>query len=407
MILYVGPIRTIINIIYMKICFICDSIYSFGGVQRVLAVIAKELSKTHDVTIITLDDETESSSNGDIYDLNHTNIKVVFFRFRKMKKFIIYSHKIYSYLYKKVLVQNQQTSDFYARSSFPAAMRNQLTEILNQGNYDTIIGVHAFLSLKLATIRKDLNAQKVIGWMHNSYQAFFENRPAYLEHLKVHFKYQMQKLDDVIVLTHTDAQLYKQHLGISPIVIYNPLTIIPGKRCDIHAKTFLSVGRMSPFHKGFDILITAFAIFAKQNSDWKLNIVGDGPERENLQKLINDNDLTERVTLYPFTSNIQKYYSSASVYVLSSRWEGFPLVLMEAMSHGLPIIASDIPVCREFFENTTFSIFFHSKNCESLKQALMNMSEQADIKKLSDGAMAFSQMVCKIENITKQWEEIL
>ena len=156
-----------------------------------------------------------------------------------MKKFIIYSHKIYSYLYKKVLVQNQLTSDFYARSSFPAAMRNQLTEILNQGNYDTIIGVHAFLSLKLATVRKDLNAQKVIGWMHNSYQAFFENRPAYLEHLKVHFKYQMQKLDDVIVLTHTDAQLYKQYLGISPIVIYNPLTIIPGKRCDIKAKTFL------------------------------------------------------------------------------------------------------------------------------------------------------------------------
>ena len=391
----------------MKICFICDSIYSFGGVQRVLAVIAKELSKTHDVTIITLDDATESSSNGDIYDLNHTNIKVLFFRFRKMKKFIIYSHKIYSYLYKKVLVQNQLTSDFYARSSFPAAMRNQLTEILNQGNYDTIIGVHAFLSLKLATVRKDLNAQKVIGWMHNSYQAFFENRPAYLEHLKVHFKYQMQKLDDVIVLTHTDAQLYKQYLGISPIVIYNPLTIIPGKRCDIKAKTFLSVGRMSPLHKGFDILITAFAIFAKQNSDWKLNIVGDGPERENLQKLINDNDLTERVKLYPFTSNIQKYYSSASVYVLSSRWEGFPLVLMEAMSHGLPIIASNIPVCEEFLSKTTFSTPFKSEDKESLTTALFTMSQCPYLQEYSDQAVKFSQQNNTIDSIIKTWKNII
>ena len=391
----------------MKICFICDSIYSFGGVQRVLAVIAKELSKTHDVTIITLDDATESSSNGDIYDLNHTNIKVLFFRFRKMKKFIIYSHKIYSYLYKKVLVQNQLTSDFYARSSFPAAMRNQLTEILNQGNYDTIIGVHAFLSLKLATIRKDLNAQKVIGWMHNSYQAFFENRPAYLEHLKVHFKYQMQKLDDVIVLTHTDAQLYKQYLGISPIVIYNPLTIIPGKRCNIHAKTFLSVGRMSALHKGFDILITAFALFAKQNSDWKLNIVGDGPERENLQKLINDNDLTERVKLYPFTSNIQKYYSSASVYVLSSRWEGFPLVLMEAMSHGLPIIASNIPVCEEFLSKTTFSTPFKSEDKESLTTALFTMSQCPYLQEYSDQAVKFSQQNNTIDSIIKTWKNII
>lgn len=389
----------------MKICFVCDSIYSYGGVQRVLAVIAKELSKTHDVSIMTLDNPYQQKE--DIYLLGATRVHILYYQFAPLNPFIEFTHKPYSYLYKKYLPKNKTTSYIYARSSFPKRQRQQLINALNIHAFDVIIGVHAFLSIKLATIRKGLTARLVIGWMHNSYQAFFENTPSYLDHLKEHFKYQMQKLDKVIVLTHSDAELYQRNLGLKPIVIYNPLTLIPGPRCDIQSKTFLSVGRMSPLHKGLDLLIKAFALFAQHDKEWKLIIVGDGPEKEQLQNLINENRLNNRVHLHPFTDNIQSYYSTASIYVLSSRWEGFPLVLMEAIAHGLPIIASDIPVCQEFLSNTTFSTLFKSESIESLAATLTSLSQSTNLQEYSDQAMEFSQKHNTIDSIMNTWNRIL
>ena len=386
----------------MRICFFCDSIYSYGGVQRVVAVIAKALSNNHEVYIMTLD---EDSSHEDIYHLNESKVKVIFFKFRPVTKVTYYTHKPYSWLYKRYLPKNQFTSILYAHSSFPRLQRQQFTECLNSYHFDIIIGVHAFLSIKLATIRKNLHAKKVIGWMHNSYQAFFENEHPYLEHQKEHFMYQMRRLDETVVLTHTDAELFQNNLGLKTTVIYNPLTLEPGPRCDIKSKTFLAVGRMSPLHKGFDILIKAFALFAEQNKEWRLNIVGDGPEKESLQELIDGNDLSDRITIYPFTKDIQRYYSTASVFVLSSRWEGFPLVIMEALAHGLPIIASDIPVCKEFLNSTDFSFLFKNEDSESLSEALYDITNSNQIKKYSDKAFDFSKTANSITAIINKWNE--
>jgi glycosyltransferase involved in cell wall biosynthesis len=163
---------------------------------------------------------------------------------------------------------------------------------------------------------------------------------------------------------------------------------------------------MSPLHKGFDILIKAFALFARQNKEWRLNIVGDGPEKENLQKLINDNKLSDRVTIYSFTKDIQKFYSSASVFVLSSRWEGFPLVIMEALAHGLPIIASDIPVCREFLRNIDFCTFFKSEDILDLKKSMIVLSEKTNINECSEKAYFFSKSNNNIHTIEQDWENI-
>ena len=351
---------------------------------------------------MTLD---EDSSHEDIYHLKKSKVKVIFFKFRPVTEVTYYTHKPYSWLYKRYLPKNQFTSTLYAHSSFPRLQRQQLTECLNSYHFDIIIGVHAFLSIKLATIRKNLDAKKVIGWMHNSYQAFFENEHPYLEHLKEHFIYQMRKLDETVVLTHTDAELFQNNLGLKTTVIYNPLTLEPGPRCDIKSKTFLAVGRMSPLHKGFDILIKAFALFAEQNKEWRLNIVGDGPEKESLQELIDDNDLSDRITIYPFTKDIQRYYSTASVFVLSSRWEGFPLVIMEALAHGLPIIASDIPVCREFLKSTGFSFLFKNEDSESLSEALYDITNSNQIKKYSNKAFDFSKTANSITAIINKWNE--
>lgn len=387
----------------MNICFYCDSIFTFGGVQRVLAVVAKALSASHQVTILTMDSPTLEDTS--LYGLNQADITYQYLSYPPLKKTEYFPCKAYSLLYKKVLPHTGLTSGWYAHSSFPASRQKLLTNKLNEGNYDIIIGVHAFLSIRLATIRQKLNAKQVIGWMHNSYQAFFENRPAYLEGLQNHFIHQMRKLDGLVVLTHMDAELYQQRMQLSPTVIYNPLTIEPQGRSNPEARKFLAVGRMSPRHKGFDILIEGFAIFAKQNKEWTLDIVGEGPEEAMLREQIARHGLEERIKLHPFTKEIQKYYAGASVYVLSSRWEGFGLVLTEAMAHGLPIISSDIPTSRELLADSPHAVLFRSENTEDLADKLLLMSESKELEQLGDKAIRQSEQF-GIETAVREWENL-
>lgn len=387
----------------MNICFYCDSIFSFGGVQRVLAVVAKALSASHRVTILTMDSPTLEDTS--LYELNQTDITYQYLSYAPLRGTEYFPCKAYSLLYKKVLPHTRLTSGWYAHSSFPASRQKLLADKLNEGNYDVIIGVHAFLSIRLATIRQRLNAKKVIGWMHNSFQAFFENKPSYLEGLQNHFIHQMQKLDGLVVLTHMDAALYLQRLQLSPIVIYNPLTLEPKGRSNSKACKFLAVGRMSPRHKGFDILIEGFALFAKQEMEWTLDIVGEGPEEDMLRELITRHKLEKRIMLHPFTKEIQKYYAGASVYVLSSRWEGFGLVLTEAMAHGLPVISSDIPTSRELLADSPHAILFRSEDAKDLANKLLLMSKNKELQQLGDEAIRQSGKF-SIETAVKEWENL-
>ena len=96
----------------------------------------------------------------------------------------------------------------------------------------------------------------------------------------------MTKLDGIIVLTNYDRELYERELNLFPIAIYNPLSLTPEGEGSPAYKRFLSVGRMSHLTKVFDILIEAFAIFARDNKEWTLEIVGEGPEKPALLKQI-------------------------------------------------------------------------------------------------------------------------
>lgn len=387
----------------MNICFLCDSIFTFGGVQRVLAVIAKELSATHRVTILTRD--APSLKDTTLYGLDEADIRYRFIHFAPPTRLEYIPCKAYSLLYKKLLPHNRLTSRWYAHSSFPPSQSNLLVKKLNEGNYDIVIGVHAFLSIRLATVRNKLNAKQVIGWMHSSYQAYFEIRPGYLEGLKNHFIHQMRKLDHLVVLTQTDAQIYRQELQLSPTVIYNPLTVEPQETGKPDARKFLAVGRLSPRTKGFDILIKGFAIFAQHNKNWTLDIVGEGPEEGLLRKLIAGNGLEERVKLHPFTKEIQTHYAASSVFILSSRWEGLPLVLAEAMSHGLPIISSDIPVSRELLGGATNALLFKSEDEQDLAEKMKRMSESKELSRMGEESIALSRQF-KVEKAVEQWEEL-
>ena len=196
-------------------------------------------------------------------------------------------------------------------------------------------------------------------------------------------------------------QTYDPHLKTT--VIYNPLTISPGTPSEGTSKRFLAVGRFSRQHKGFDLLIDAFNLFAQQNSEWKLDIVGEGPEEKMYRQKIAEYQLEDRILIHPFTNNIQAYYSQAQIYVLSSRWEGFGLVLVEAMAHGLPIVSSNLPTSLEIMGD--FGLYFQNGNIKELAEKL-NEATQIDWRKKSEEALAIANRF-DITKVKAQWKEIL
>ena len=386
----------------MKILFYADTVFGFGGVQRVLAVIAKSLSEDNDVTILS----TDTDENLSMYGYNKSNIHFEYITYIGKKNIEYFTCKSISFIYKKILPQNRHTSRIYSYSFFRPSYKRQLVDKINIGNYDAVIGVHAFLSLHLASVRRHLNVRSVIAWMHNSYDALFEKENPYLPGLKSFFANEMRRLDGIVVLSKSDEELFRKNLGLESVTIYNPLTLEPRGIASLGYKKFLAIGRFSPKHKGFDLLIKAFAVFARQNSDWTLEIVGEGEEGIIYRQLIIENKLEKRVKICPFTKDIQRHYAGASAYVLSSRWEGQPLVLVEAMAHGLPIVSSDLPVAKELLEGCDCGLFFRCCDIDDMARALGLMASTDKWADMSENALKTSSHF-KVENIRQQWVKLL
>lgn len=386
-----------------KVCFLVDSIFSIGGVQRVTAVIASALSKEYDVTIVTFDKpETKNTS---LYGLNEARLHYRFFSYPQITKAERNICKAFSWLYLKYQPQSKWTSQIYGHSSFPPTLRRALTKELQAGHYDIIIGVHAPLAGRLATMKKDLKGVKTIGWIHNSFEALFGKKYRYIGYIrKRHYVYQFRRLDHVVLLCHHDADSYNQYdQWIKSSVIYNPLTLKPGLPSEGTSKRFLAVGRFSKQHKGFDLLIEAFNLFAQRDNEWKLDIVGEGEEEALYKKLIEKYDLKDRITIHPFTNNIQVFYSKAHVYVLSSRWEGFGLVLVEAMAHGLPVVSSDLPTSLEIMGD--FGIYFKKGDIGDLANKLTEATH-INWQKKSKEAIQLAHKF-DITHITEQWKSLI
>lgn len=386
-----------------RICFLVDSIFSYGGVQRVTAVIAKELAKTNDVTIVTFDHSKDKDLV--LYELHEANINYIFFAYPPVGSLRNKICKAYSGLYQKYFLQSKWASNLYAHSSFPKPLRKALTKELRNGNYDVVIGVHAPLAGRLATMKNELRNIKCIGWIHNSFEALFSESFIYIGAArKRHYVFQFRKLDHTIVLCKHDADTYNQYdSSFKPTVIYNPLTLKPGPPSMGTTKSFLAVGRFSRQHKGFDLLIEAFHLFSKKNQVWKLDIVGEGVEEELYKSLIKKYSLEDRVTIHPFTNNIQAYYSKAQVYVLSSRWEGFGLVLVEAMAHGLPVVSSDLPTSKEIMGD--FGLYFKNGDFEELAERLEEATH-IDWSKKSQEAFEIAKRF-DIRNIINRWKDLI
>ena len=146
----------------------------------------------------------------------------------------------------------------------------------------------------------------------------------------------VRKFDRFVVLTEED----KAYCGDLPniMVIHNAISGIPAETALLEKKKVIAVGRYA-YQKGFKRLVDAWHLLASRFPDWKLDIIGDGEERPLLEQRIHFYGLDRQVTLTRPTKEIDKAYMEASILASSSRYEGLPMVLLEAQSFGLPIVA--------------------------------------------------------------------
>lgn len=367
-----------------------------------LAVVAKALSVNHDVTILT----TDKGIDRTMYGYDQSRVAFDYFTLSTSRNAEYWFCKMCSMLYKKVLRDTAVGARLYNFSFFLPKYKRTLASKINKGHYDVAVGVHAFQSLHLAAVRSRLNVPKTVGWMHNSYEALFEKDQPYLPGLKMFFAHEMRRLDNIVVLTESDRMAFASNLSLDSGVIYNPLTLRASGQASSQHRKFLSVGRFTPGHKGFDILLKAFAQFAARESRWTLEIVGEGVEEVAMRELAATLGVTDRVKFCRFTPDIQRHYAGASVYVLSSRWEGQPLVLVEAMAHGLPVIASDIPVCRELLSGKGVGMMFSTGDAQDLASCMERMAAATDWEAMSSRSLDLSTRFSIGETVAR-WEELM
>jgi glycosyltransferase involved in cell wall biosynthesis len=219
----------------------------------------------------------------------------------------------------------------------------------------------------------------------------------------------------IVVQTDTVREKVRAFAGACPVCVIPNAVSPPGPEAveraaivrDPAKRHIVAMGRLDP-QKGFDLLIDAFTRMAAQFPQWSVRILGEGPERPRLEKLITDKKLGGRVTLCGWTAQPASALMGSDLFVLSSRYEGFPNALLEAMACGLPSIAFD---CEsgpaEIVRHETDGLLVPSGNVEQLAAAMSRlMSNDAVRARFGTAARAVCERFSS-ERFFERWEELL
>ncbi|GHT76248.1 glycosyl transferase [Bacteroidia bacterium] len=209
--------------------------------------------------------------------------------------------------------------------------------------------------------------------------------------------------DKFVVLTKNDEKSWrKKFTNIAQI--YNILPSCPQKSAALDSKRIISVGRLTT-QKGFDRLIEAFSLVNKEFPDWRLDIFGAGEDEQKLREIIEACHLEKAVSINSPVKEIIKEYLDSSVYVMSSRYEGFPMVLLEAMSCGLPCVAFDCPHGpSEIITNGIDGFLVENGNLTQLAEKIKTLIADTELRKEMGQNAKKNILRFAPEAIMKQWD---
>ena len=214
---------------------------------------------------------------------------------------------------------------------------------------------------------------------------------------------QVRQLKSFVVLSHEDAAEWTELNNVT--VIYNPLPFLPEQQSDNTPKQVIAVGRYVP-QKGFDRLISAWSIVNKKHPDWILRIYGDGM-REQLQNQIYELGISPSCILEHSTPDIVDKYCKSSIFVLSSRYEGFGMVIIEAMACGVPPVSFTCPCGpRDIISDGINGLLVENGNIEGLAEKICYLIENENVRREMGRQARMDIERFRIEPIAEQWKTL-
>ena len=172
-------------------------------------------------------------------------------------------------------------------------------------------------------------------------------------------------------------------------------------------KVVIAVGRLVRL-KGFDILIEAFSQCVENRLEWRLVILGEGPEREALEKLVHERNFVDRVELPGRVQDVFPILSKAALFVLSSRYEGFPNALIEAMACGLPVIATDCPSGpAEIITNGVDGVLVPIEDVHAMAEAMGRLMDSNELRAHLASAAVNIRKRLSIHEVMRKWDALL
>ncbi len=285
-----------------KVFILIEDAYSYAGTEKVCDFMSSSLGGNHEVIILSLKGKGQT-----------------FYPYTKVKSIISFHDAKHPLVDAVKMVVNEacDTTIF----------------IVSMGRLSVFFSfLYKFYSLVLPTPYRQ-QKKKIVSCEHVSLDSFGW-------HVKLLKFVTLKSYSNVIVLTNKD-QAKLESWGISSNVIPNPLTYQSYERTECQ-KVALSVGRLE-HQKGFDILLRIWADFINDYPGWNLLIAGEGSLKDDLLLLAKTLHIEHSVTFLGLVEKMENYYKASDIYLMTSRYEGLPLVLLEAKSWGLPAIAFDCP----------------------------------------------------------------
>jgi glycosyltransferase involved in cell wall biosynthesis len=220
----------------------------------------------------------------------------------------------------------------------------------------------------------------------------------------------LPNVSTLLTLTQSDRAAYQELLGATgpPVhAIPNAVPDVPGGPGDPGAHRLMAAGRLN-HQKGFDLLLAAFAAVAPSHPDWFLDIFGEGPLRPKLEQQVIALRLSAQARINPSTPRLGERMRDASVQVLSSRFEGFPLILLEAMAAGLCVVSFDCPTGPgEIITDESNGLLVPARDVTAMAAALSRVMSDESLRRRLAAAAPAAMRPYSSQQVGRRWDELL
>lgn len=364
----------------------------YGGIEKCIAALANSLVDTYKVEILAI---------YKLYDepAFYIDPKV---HIRYLSK-VVPNKNDFKYAVKRVNIFKIIKEAIKALNIL-RIKRKVLIDAIDSCDSDIIISTRDYTNKYLGEYRN--NNVIAIGWEHNHPHG----DKVIMKRLRNSCKY----LDKLVVVSRDLKHIYSEDFKNNDIkcqveYIPNFLEKLPKKINKLDNKNIISVGRLEP-EKGFLDLVSVFKLIELKDGEVYLNLVGDGSQKDKIFKNIVDNNISRKVKMpgYLDFEELNKLYEETSLYLMTSYTESFGLVLIEAMSHGIPVIAfSCAEGARELINNGVNGYLINNRNEHEMADRAVKLLNNPDkLKELGENARTTALKYSKDE-VKKMWIKLL